>query len=217
MHHWGRTVYSRETFHSSEPIQLLLTWVWLALFQTQNLYAEVSFFEHYLCFFKVNKGHLSGVFACLFLCEITHLFQVWNSSLCGESVAAFSFFFSSLFFKRTSLHESVFTSGPLWWEGGGTVLGTCGAVQPLAVGCLSQIASGTNFPRKFLSMERLKASWERFQVLHSLPYCFMWLRFLVGGLGLGHAALLGPACRLSCWDGLLFTSLQRTYPSGFAC
>lgn len=85
---------------------------------------------------------------------------------------------------------------------GGAVVGKCGAV-----GCISQIASGTDLPRKFLGMERLKWLPVRGSgPCAHLPRCLLWLCCLVCGAevdALHHwAQVLGP-CRLLCWAGCL--------------
>lgn len=89
-----------------QPLLLLLACGWIACFETQNLRSEVSFFRHSLCFFRVVKGHLSNLSACLLLWEAILTSSV-NSHRCGESVCVFLKNFSPLVYIQLP--------GPQWW------------------------------------------------------------------------------------------------------
>lgn len=135
--------------------------------------------------------------------DYPHLHSVWNCHLHGEYV--------SVFCLRESLSMSLYSTpwAPQMSRPVRTVVGTCGAVRPLAVGCISQAVNETHFPRKFFSTEGLQWLPERGSrpCTHSLtPSC---------GCTAGGGA--GSWLRALVWAGLVSPSLQRSLPIWLAC
>lgn len=59
-------MYSREKLHVSEPLLLLLSYVWVLDFKLE-IYTLKLVSSGINYFFKAVKGHLSSLSACLFL------------------------------------------------------------------------------------------------------------------------------------------------------
>ena len=153
--------------------------------------------------------------------DYPHLHSVWNRHLRGECCVCV------LFCLRESLSMSLYSTpwAPQMSRPLRTVVGTCGAVWPFAVGCISEDVNETHFPRKFFSTKGLQWLPERGSrpCTHSLtPSCSCtagvgagsWLRALVWvGLVSPEPAEKPPhlACLLNHLKKLFFSPLLKIF------